>query len=187
MRILLDAGHGGTDPGAVAELETITLRECDLTLEIVHRLRDQLKKNFPNWEVRLSRVDDSYMSPGARARLIQRAKVDAAVSVHCNSSTNLNASGHEVIYREEDDRGLAAAINTAMNVGLHNRDRGLKADETDLGRKLALLNTPGIPTVIVEPGFLSNEDDRELLLDFSTLSGILASGIEKWAREHELA
>lgn len=184
MRLLLDAGHGGSDPGAVVELETITLKESEITLEVIMRVRGLLRSRHPGWDIRLSRVDDSYISPGARARLIQRAGVHAAVSLHCNSSASEKATGHEVIYREGDDETLAIAINSELSAGYPDlRDRGLKSDLRDLGRKLALLSTPGVPTVIVEPGFLSNESDREVLLDFETLSGILTAGIERWARE----
>lgn len=185
MRLLLDPGHGGSDPGAVVETETETIRECDLTLSIVSRIKEKLAKRRPDWEVRMSRVEDVYVSPSARATLIKRAGVDAAVSIHCNSAATPKANGHEVIYREKDDKILAEAINVEL-AALGNRDRGLKNDETDLGRKLALLNTPGIPTVIVEPAFLSNETDREVLLDFDKVSGIIVQGIERWARELEL-
>ena len=176
MRILLDAGHGGSDPGAVSG----DLRECDLNLEIVLKLDQLLHQLHPEWEVRLTRVEDVYISPGTRATTIRRMGPDALVSVHCNSSTNTTASGHEVMYREDDDYALADSINQTMTEVLSNKDRGLKNDETDLGRKLALLNTPGIPTVIVEPGFLSNESDRELLLDTDSLADALVKGIARW-------
>jgi N-acetylmuramoyl-L-alanine amidase len=183
MRLLLDAGHGGTDPGAVAETDTQTLRECDIALVVVMRMREKIEALYPEWEIRLSRVDDSYISPSSRAVLIKRSGVDAAVSIHCNSSANVTAKGHEVIYREDDDYDLAGPINQVMSELLPNRDRGLKSDETDLGRKLALLNTPGIPTVIVEPGFLSNEEDRDILLDTDTLADVLVKGIARWIEQ----
>jgi len=180
MRILLDAGHGGSDPGAVFESNSQTLKESNINLAVVTRTKEKLETQHPDWEVRLTRVDDSYISPSSRATTIKRSGVNAAISVHCNSSSNQSASGHEVIYREDDDQDLADPINQAMSEVLSNRDRGLKNDETDLGRKLALLNTPGIPTVIVEPGFLSNKSDREILLDTDLVADALIKGIARW-------
>jgi N-acetylmuramoyl-L-alanine amidase len=187
MKVFLDAGHGGTDPGAVAKTEVSTLNEKDLTLGTVLRMKVLIEEKHPTWELLLSRDSDIYISPGARARRIIDAEPDAAISVHCNSSANAKATGHEVIYREDDDLVLADAINKALNEGVTLRDRGVKHDLTDLGRKLALLNTPGIPTVIVEAGFLSSEEDREVLLDFDKLSDILVKGIERWAEVQNIA
>lgn len=183
MKILLDAGHGGADPGAVSKgADGKDYRECDISLEVVNRIKASIQDTHPDWLLELTRTTDSYMSPGSRSGIIKRVKPNAAISIHCNSSANAKATGHEVVYREEDDRVLAHAINKAMCEKLPLRDRGLKNDVEDLGRSLAILNTPGIPSVIVEMGFISNPEDREVLLDFDLLSATIVSGIERWAQ-----
>jgi N-acetylmuramoyl-L-alanine amidase len=181
MKLLLDAGHGGGDPGAIAKAGSQEFHEADINLEVVLRMRNKIKDLYPIWEVELSRSSDIYMSPGGRCGLIKRTKPDAAVSIHCNSSSNIKATGHEVIYREEDDMILAQDINNLMSERLPIRDRGLKSDIEDLGRSLAILSTPGIPTVIVEMGFISNPNDLDVLLDFNLLSDTIVAGIARWA------
>lgn len=185
MRILLDAGHGGSDPGATVRLlDGRELRECDLTLETTIRVKEKLCPRFPKVDVLLSRREDAYMSPGARARLIEALDVSAAVSFHCNAAASTKATGFEVIYRDDIDSALGLAIIMELAGRLPQmRNRGMKQDVEDLGRRLALLNTPSIPVVIVESGFLTNEHDRDVLLDFEMLSSILADGVARWIHE----
>lgn len=187
MKLILDAGHGGSDPGAVAKLEVSTLQEKDLTLGVVLRMKALIEERHADWDLYLTRDSDVYISAGARSARIRELNPDLAISIHCNSSANAKATGHEVIYREDDDLVLAEAINRVMAERLPIRDRGVKNDLIDLGRKLAILSTPQIPTIIVESGFLSNEDDREILLDFDKLSDSLVAGIERWVEQKDIA
>lgn len=90
--IYLDAGHGGTDPGAVGN----GLKEKDITLAVTLAVRDRLKAH--GFEVLTSRTTDT--NPGdasQRGAMIGKSKADYGLSIHCNSSTNTTAAGAEII------------------------------------------------------------------------------------------
>src|SRR5699024_4021819 len=79
--IVIDAGHGGQDPGAVAN----GLREKDLTLYISKRIKKYLDDNYSGHKVLLTRTTDKYLSLTERANIANRNNVDLFVSVHINA------------------------------------------------------------------------------------------------------
>lgn len=176
MKLMLDAGHGGYDPGAVFGNH----EEEDTTLDIVLRMHELCKELYPEWDIIITRSADIYLSPGARQRLMLKLAPKAFVSIHCNSAAVPQANGAEVIYRDDLDLGLATQIQRAMVEDLDVRDRGVKNDLTDLRRQLSVLSTPAIPSVIVEPGFISNDKDRLMLLDTDAVARAILRGISNW-------
>jgi N-acetylmuramoyl-L-alanine amidase len=105
---------------------------------------------------------------------------NAFISVHCNASDNAQANGCEVVYRDWVDRVIAVELQAKLISTLGLRDRGLKIDLEDLKRSLAVLSTPNIPSVIVEPGFLTNDKDRSVLLQTNLVARALVDGVEAW-------
>lgn len=121
--IIIDAGHGGKDPGAIGRSG---VREKDVVLDIARRLQQALQGR--GLDVKMTRSADQFISLGKRTEFATRNKADLFVSVHANSSPARNVQGIEVYtvrdldYREkkEDQRRRNHAIyfqQSAMEPG----------------------------------------------------------------------
>lgn len=179
MKILLDAGHGGNDPGAVNQ---DGIQEKDIALEVVLKLAKILRDK--DFQVLLTRDKDIYTSPSDRLKMINSFQPEAFISIHCNSSTNTQAHGIETIYRDDYDFPLAQAVHTSLLANLGIKDRGIKNDIKDLGRRLAVLGNLEVPACLVEIGFISNEGDLEKIDDEEEQEAVaeaIAEGIEAWS------
>ena len=105
--ILIDAGHGGKDPGALKTYEIggkkVTVREKDITLKVARLLNEKLKSAYPDKKIIMTRSSDKFLSLGERTDIANSVKVKdneatLYISVHVNSSLNKSASGYEVWY-----------------------------------------------------------------------------------------
>lgn len=90
-RIVIDAGHGGHDPGAVGPNK---LYEKDVVLDIALKLRELLQKNA-NYEVFLTRDKDVFIPLEQRTAIANSKNADLFVSIHANASSNRSAKGIE--------------------------------------------------------------------------------------------
>ncbi len=169
MKYLLDAGHGGDDPGAVNDAEG--LAEEDITLAVVKRLGEKLEE--AGHAVLYTRIGDTYISPPARLALIRKWKPGAFISVHCNASKNDSAHGTETWYADENDLELAQNIQAAMIEATGLADRGVKKDV----RGLAVLKDYDTPAVLVEIGFIRSEEDVDVITDTELIAEALFQGI----------
>ncbi len=91
--IVLDAGHGGKDPGALGGNGT---REKDVVINIVHDLGAFISQKWPEVNVIYTRKDDTFIPLHERGRIANLGGGKLFVSVHCNASPNRNARGSEV-------------------------------------------------------------------------------------------
>ena len=105
--ILIDAGHGGKDPGALKTYKVggknITVQEKDITLRVSKMLAERLKAAYPGKQIILTRNSDKFLSLGERTDIANGVKVGENeavlfISVHVNSSLNKTSSGYEVWY-----------------------------------------------------------------------------------------
>ena len=105
--ILIDPGHGGKDPGAMAEYtvdgKKVTVREKDICLNIGLKLRDYLQKAYPDKRILMTRSTDVYLKLEERtdiANSVELKENEAIlyISIHVNSSLDQSASGYEVWY-----------------------------------------------------------------------------------------
>lgn len=166
--IVVDAGHGGTDPGKIGINGAL---EKDINLSLALKLRDVLEKK--DIEVVLTRDSDTALhSENAtnkkaedmqnRCALITDANPIFTISLHQNSYTTEDVKGAQVFYYEqsEDGKKLAEYIQSSLieQVDPEN-NRTVKANQS-----YYLLKKTPTPTVIVECGFLSNPVEAELLL-----------------------
>ncbi len=90
--VVLDAGHGGHDPGAVGPSG---LREKDVVLDIALRAREIIRKEYPFYDIILTRDKDVFIPLPGRAKIANDNKADLFVSVHANASPNRSARGIE--------------------------------------------------------------------------------------------
>ena len=91
--IVLDAGHGGKDPGAIGGKGT---REKDVVLNIVHDLGTFIEQKWPDVRVIYTRKDDTFIPLHERGKIANRNGGKLFISVHCNASPNHSARGSEV-------------------------------------------------------------------------------------------
>ena len=112
--VVLDAGHGGNDPGAVGRHG---LREKDVSLDIVQRIKRILQANGLN--IIMTRNSDKFIQLPTRAEIANNKKADLFISVHINANPSRKLSGFEVYYLSDrvDDRSraLLAAENASFN------------------------------------------------------------------------
>ena len=112
--VVLDAGHGGHDTGALGR----NSREKDITLAIVLKLRDLIHEKMPDMKVILTRDDDNFVELFRRAHIANENKADLFISVHCNSTRGSSASGVETfvmgLHKSEANLAVAKAENAAI-------------------------------------------------------------------------
>lgn len=88
--VVIDAGHGGKDPGASGPGKT---NEKDIALAVALKLGEQISKNFPDVNVIYTRKTDIFLELHERAEIANKAKADLFIAVHINSSTNSEVYG----------------------------------------------------------------------------------------------
>lgn len=167
--IVVDAGHGGSDPGKVGVNGAL---EKDINLALALKLKELLENK--EIEVVLTRDSDTGLYPADasnkkaadmqnRCKIITDAKPAFTVSLHQNSYVTPDIKGAQVFYYGQSQQGkeLAEIIQSSLiaNVAPENT-RTAKANES-----YYLLKKTPTPTVIVECGFLSNPEEADLLLD----------------------
>lgn len=168
-RIALDAGHGGSDPGAVYKGR----QEKDDTLDLTLAVGDILKKN--GIDVYYTRTTDEYETPFKKATDANNSGADLFVSIHRNSSENPNQySGVETLVYS--DTGLKAEV--ARNINNQLEDAGFKSLGVDERKNLVVLKRTKMPAVLVEVGFINNDKDNYLFdEEFDSIAQAIADGI----------
>ena len=173
LRLVIDPGHGGGDPGAVHA--ATGLREADVTMGIAHVLK-AIMDTHPEVEAALTRDADRTVALEERTQLAN-ARDAHLVSIHCNSSEDHGANGAEVLcFAKTDADGsestgyrISGAIQREL-VALGLRDRGVKPiydrrKRKYVGPKLFVLRETRRPAVLVETAFISNPEEARLLGD----------------------
>lgn len=167
--IMLDAGHGGKDPGAVYQGR----QEKDDTLKLTLAVGEILQNR--GLDVEYTRTTDVYETPTQKAREANAAGVDYFVSIHRNSTPEDNGvSGVEsLVYDLSGVKyEMAQDINEQLEaVGFINR--GVQARPN-----LAVLRRTNMPAVLVEVGFINSETDNRLFDEnFQDIAEAIAEGI----------
>lgn len=152
MKIFLNAGHGGPDPGAVSKSG---LKEKDVTKRICEILAEKLR-HF-GVEVIEFQEQNSYFEI---SKAENKSGADLFVSVHCNSFSNTAACGVETCYFPTSANGkrLAGCIQKELINYTGLVDRGCK-----MRRDLHVLKATKAPAVLVETAFISNPEEEKLL------------------------
>ena len=191
--IVVDAGHGGSDPGKVGVNDAL---EKDINLSVALKLKTLLEQR--NIRVVLTRDSDTSLAPAGannqkaadmqnRCQLITETEPVFTISIHQNSYTTPDIRGAQVFYYGQSQKGeeLATILqkNLVSRLDPENR-RTAKANES-----YYLLKKTPTPTVIVECGFLSNPEEAELLLDAdyqNKLSRAIYMGILEYLEQEGL-
>lgn len=153
MRIVIDAGHGGADPGAVYNGR----REKDDTLELSLAVGEILSDN--GIDVVYTRTEDVFDSPIRKAQIANESGADYFVSIHRNSAAfpNQYDGVQTLVY---DDSGTAGELAENINRQLENVGyRNINVEER---KDLAVLRRTQMPAVLVEAGFINSDTDNRL-------------------------
>lgn len=164
--IILDAGHGGPDPGAIGPTG---LKESEVVQAVTDWTLHYLENAKPEWRVFRTRLDDSAMD-GKRLSLKNRVKVgkiyeaDLFVSIHANSSESKQAHGFEVFYGTDKGFDPAVAIYARMKERLKShRGRGVKKTRSKVyKRSLYVVDHNPVPSILVELEFISNPEQEAI-------------------------
>ncbi len=153
--IILDAGHGGKDDGAISP--HTGQKEKDLTLDMVKRIRSELGGSF---RTILMRSDDTFVDLDDRVVRANRSGAAVLVSMHFNSGRSM-LRGPECYYWRVDSYGIASRLQHAMCAACpaQNANRGL------VRRRLRLTRNPEIACVLLEGGYLSNPAESRLIAE----------------------
>lgn len=182
--VVIDAGHGGIDPGKVGINGAY---EKDINLAVAKELEKILKDK--KCDVIMTRTSDEGLYNAAdtnkkmsdmreRVRRMNDASPDIIISIHQNSFTSQNSKGAQVFYKSLSENGKKCAelVQNKMieRLGKDNR-RQAKANSD-----YYILKKSEKPAIIVECGFLSNSDEAALLIDSEyqkKVAGAIAEGV----------
>jgi N-acetylmuramoyl-L-alanine amidase len=193
--VVIDAGHGGRDPGAIGSRS----HEKDVTLAAAMALKARLETSG-RYRVVLTRTGDTYVPLDGRVRIARAADADLFISLHADSGPTADVRGASVYtLSEKGERRVASVLGkddwlmpaslgadrTVSEILLDLTQRSTRnrsaifaemllehiSDETDLLRRshrdanLAILLAPDVPAVLLEMGFINNLEDERALTD----------------------
>ena len=161
LRVVLDPGHGGSDPGAIGN----GLQEKDLNLEVALRLRDLLDADTADaaggaaWEVLLTRDGDQSVSLASRVALANAWPADRFLSIHHNGFSSSSANGTETFSFANGTVGadLRDLAQEELLLALGLTDRGTKT------ANFFVLSQTAMPAALTEAGFMTNPGDMAVI------------------------
>lgn len=191
--VVIDAGHGGRDPGAIGR--TLNVYEKHVVLDAALKLRDALNHRG-NYNVVMTRDADRYVEHAERVRISREANAELFISIHADANANAEANGASVYTL--DERGARRAQNMlgdtidlgedpvpaaarGVLVDLFQRETTNRSAQfaeiviprigevapllrnTHRSANLYVLLAPDVPAVLVETGFLTNAADERRL------------------------
>lgn len=185
MKLCIDPGHGLSnsktgvyDPGACSGVH----QEATIVLIWAHALRCACEaKGIPVWMTRHDRGDAAPV--GTRATRAKAAGCTHFISLHLNASDSPQSNGVETIYEGVSKIEFAAGIQRLLVSSLVLRNRGVKSASQDLKRTLAVLRFSG-PAALLELGFVTNEADRNKVMDAKVMHATCKVLAEHLAADH---
>lgn len=161
--ILLDAGHGDTDPGTVGAMGVAGPKEKDINLDITLRTKEALEELGA--KVVMVRSDDTFYTLNERVELIRETKPDLSISIHGNAmgitSDYSKSSGFLTFYSYNGLQDAAGIINASVSETMGYSKRTIRRANLSLTRLTAC------PAVLLETAFLTHPEDYEYLLSSS--------------------
>jgi N-acetylmuramoyl-L-alanine amidase len=177
--VCVDAGHGGTDPGAVH----FGLREKDLTLDIAQRLRTLLLA--ANYNVVMTRTGDQSLGNTDRANICNAGRADSVISIHLNASSDPSVDYFKAFYGKlNKDRDFTQAIWDRYSLTRPNSSEPLPKSSIAQFASGLLLKA-NAPACLAETVFLSNPDEARALSDGAgnrqqQIAQELFNGLDAW-------
>jgi N-acetylmuramoyl-L-alanine amidase len=191
-KIVVDAGHGGEDPGAVSEYSGI--KEKNISADIAEKLKSLLEND--NYEVIMTRSEDVLVYETGTKGIIQKRKqdllrrkkimdesgADIVISIHLNKFPETQYKGTQVFYPPQSTESLKLAESIQKSIKT-NLDKNNKREALVREEPIIILNKLATPTVIVECGFLSNKEEEAKLAKDSyrqQIAGAIKKGVDDY-------
>lgn len=167
--VVLDAGHGGTDPGAMRKLDGVTIKEKDLNFKMMYQLT-QKYFNAEDSEIKAyySRYDNTKVDLYDRAAFADKVGADLFVSLHMNANNSSTPKGTEIYYTGSNTATTANGLNSKIlaNIFLNSLPDMVGTDKRYISNKsLAVCRANTVPAILVELGFMSNSSDLKKMED----------------------
>lgn len=165
ITVVIDAGHGGQDAGAMA-IDKMT-REKDINLELVKKIK--ALNNLSNINLVFTREEDVYQHPSEKVALAQQAGADLFISLHVASGQekfNNTKSGLEVyVARNNYSNSFKSKLFASAIISLFKTNYGLSIAENPMQREtgVMVLQSLPCPSVLIEAGYINNSKDLAYL------------------------
>ncbi len=114
-KIVVDAGHGGYDPGTIGR--SLGTKEKDINLDLAKRLKNLLQEQ--GVQVVMTRTSDAFVPLQRRVEITNRAQADLFISIHSNANRTRSLNGFEIYYVSPAANDAKRAINAAQNIPLN--------------------------------------------------------------------
>lgn len=156
--VVIDAGHGGKDPGAISPFTGS--KEKDIALNVAQKLKRKLENI--GYKVYMTRDDDTYVELKNRAEIANNLNANAFISIHINASTSQTPSGIEMLYVPDarNSQAFAQVLQTETVKATGGKSIGIIQRPN-----LVVIRETKMPAVLAELGFLTNQAEERLLLD----------------------
>ncbi|GMK42476.1 hypothetical protein PCCS19_55360 [Paenibacillus sp. CCS19] len=164
-KVVIDAGHGGTDPGTSS---ATGLYEKTFNLSIVLKVKELLDKE-KRIQVTYTRLDDTYPTRTDRVNMANNLKADAFISIHANSFTSPATNGTETYYYREDSKPFAQIMHKYLVPATGLKDNGVRYGNFQVIRETTM------PAILLETGYMSNANDVKALFDNAIQNRIAAA------------
>ena len=178
-KIVLDAGHGGRNPGATYQGR----RESDDALRLAVAVGNILEEN--GYDVIYTRTTDATQSVGQKAAIANEEGADLFISIHRNASDYPGQYNgvQTLIY---DDSGFKKEM--AENINANLEALGFRNAGVDIRPNLVVLNSTQMPALLVEAGFIDSDKDNQLFDSrFQAMAQAIADGIMETLEEPPVA
>ncbi|MBP9092759.1 N-acetylmuramoyl-L-alanine amidase [bacterium] len=173
--VVLDAGHGGSDPGAVRG----DVQEKEVTLQIIAKLKKVLESKGAR--IVLTRADDTFVSLEDRVKITNAVLPNLFLSVHINSlESTSNIYGIETYFQTDQSRPLADRVHASLVSGLGAPDRSVRK------ARFYVINHTPVPAILAEVGYITNKLERDRLIssDYQQkVASALARGVMLYLQE----
>ncbi|MCM3244148.1 N-acetylmuramoyl-L-alanine amidase [Cytobacillus oceanisediminis] len=159
MKLYLDPGHGGTDPGAQGN----GIREKDIALDIAKNIKNILLAGYQNIEVRMSRENDTTKSLSQRTSEANSWGADFYLSIHCNAANGAARGYEDFIHNSLGSTSQTASYQNIIHAEVIKLNKLI-----DRGKKKAdfhVLRESAMPALLTENGFIDNSADAALIKD----------------------
>lgn len=183
LKVLIDAGHGGKDSGAMGPLGNNGLYEKNINISIALNTRKYLRALGAT--VIMTRTNDSTVSLADRTNLIRKEKPDISVSIHNNSMAETadynKHKGFLSLYSRDASKTVASFVQDSMITQLSRQNEGYK------WQSLSLCIPTQCPAILVECGYMSNPAEYEWLVNYENqvkIANSLGKAIESWAHKY---
>jgi N-acetylmuramoyl-L-alanine amidase len=175
VKIVVDAGHGGHDYGAMGARSN----EKNHTLDIARRVYGKLQRMGAT--ASMTRSDDTFISLQGRVDFAHRQRADIFFSVHINSADSKSASGTETYYFTGQSRALANEVHKELIKATGLTNRGVRSARFYVIRKTRM------PSILTETAFISNSRDEAKLVDpefRERVASAMARGIANYVQRY---